>query len=99
MRRSAFWVITVATMTLAGCATHTKYNGPGTFDDFVKARYACLQENTRTVSGIAATQGGMFGRSRNIPNCSALAACMAAKGYRQSKDGQFSNEGIEIDCD
>lgn len=97
MHRSLFYA--AAALVLAGCSTATKYSGPGTYDDFVKARYACLQENTRPVAGVAATQGGLFGRSRHLPNCSALAACMAAKGYLRAKDGKFSNEGVEIDCD
>jgi hypothetical protein len=99
MHRFGFAAGALSVALMSGCATGTRFNGPGTYDDFVKARYPCLQKNTRPVSGVAATQGGLFGRSRNLPNCSALAACMGAKGYFRAKDGQFSNEGIGIECD
>ncbi|MDP2023784.1 MAG: hypothetical protein Q8L16_23115 [Hydrogenophaga sp.] len=96
--------VAVFAMLIVGCEsapfeTALRFSGPGTFEDFAKARYSCLQENTRQVSGLTATQYGVFGRSRSVPSCSALGACMVAKGYFRSPEGQFSAKGIEIECD
>lgn len=97
--QSCRWLVVVSMCLLSACASNSRFDGPGTYDDFVKARYACLQENTRPVAGVGMTQGAFVGRSRNLPNCSALAACMASKGYVRSSEGKFSNEGIHIECD
>ena len=90
-------ILSISVAFLAtGCAT--RYNGPGTFQDFAKARYQCVLETSARVSGAAVTQYGAAASSRVMPSCSAFAACLAAKGYFEAVDGRFDASSIAVEC-
>lgn len=90
-------------LVLTGCATEPyggtyRFTGPGTFQEFAQTRYQCLQETKARVSSGFANQYGASTGSSVMPNCSAIDACMAAKGYYRNKNGNLDASSIAIIC-
>jgi hypothetical protein len=88
-------------LLLAGCAVPVpKYDGPGSFQDFVNVRYQCVLETSARTSGAFVNQYGGASSSRVMPSCSAFSACLASKGYFKSQTGRFdpAAAGIVVEC-
>ena len=86
---------------ITGCAPPApKYDGPGSFQDFVNVRYQCVLETSARTSGAFVNQYGGASSSRVMPSCSAFSACLAAKGYYKSQTGRFdpAAAGIVVQC-
>jgi hypothetical protein len=93
-----------AVLALSGCAA-TRYDGPGTLQEFAAARYQCVQETKRPVfsAEISKTDAiraiaGFKATAKEIPSCSAFNSCLAAKGYFVSEQGRLSSEGLYVEC-
>jgi hypothetical protein len=55
-------------------------------------KYQCLQENSKITKDI-------FGQVAHDPSCSAMLACLAAKGFLQSPQGDLEvPRGAQIQC-
>jgi hypothetical protein len=70
---------------LSGCVyggTY-KFRGAGTFQEFSSAMSACYS----AVIG-----------ANSIPQCGAVAACMAGKGYVQDANGNLDSSSISFKC-
>ena len=95
-------VATVA-LIITGCAA-ARYEGPGTFQDIAEARSQCVREMAVVVRGPLAIRGplvnGYVGWEDNqfVPKCSALRACLASKGYHQSRTGRFDTGSMKLRC-
>lgn len=74
---------------LAGCATQSRWTGPGSTDEFMKVRYQCYQETVAPYARGGYNRYGGGATSEYVPPCSALAACVAAKGYYRSETGHI----------
>jgi hypothetical protein len=83
-------LILIELLFLAGCAVPYggtyKFSGPGTFQDFAGAVSRCYRE-TQAIAGI-----------HNMPQCGAVMACMAGRGYIQDKNGNHDVESISFRC-
>lgn len=74
-------------------------NYAATQEQFLRDRYACLQETQQRVSGAVISGYGGAARSQVIPSCSAMSACLAARGYLRSSNGNLVvPPGTEIQC-
>ena len=76
---------------LAGCSSQQtiRFNGEGTFQELIEARYECLQETQQEgASGIANAYGANVD-SRVMPACGAFATCLATKGFYRADDGHL----------
>jgi hypothetical protein len=95
--KKIFTVIILVALT--GCAA-PNYDGPGSFQDFVNARYQCVRETSARVSGAVVNESGGVANSQVMPSCSAFAACLASKGYYASQNGKFDPNaaGIVVRC-
>jgi hypothetical protein len=74
-------------VTLSGCApSYIRYfNSNGASQDqFMKDRYACYQETQQRISSAYINQYGGAASSQIMPSCSAINACLAARGYYRS---------------
>jgi len=98
------FVSLAALILLSGCAA-TRYDGPGTLQEFAAARYQCVQETKRPVfsAEISKTDAiraiaGFKATAKEIPSCSAFNNCLAAKGYFASEQGRLSAEGLYVEC-
>jgi uncharacterized lipoprotein YajG len=78
-----------------------------TVEQFFKNRYECLKETEQrqtqsTTSGYANGYGANYGGSANStvrPTCSALSACLAARGYVKTPNGNLEvPAGAVIQC-
>ena len=72
---------------VSGCApTYVRYlsNNGATQQQFMNDRYSCLRETQQRVSGAYVNQYGGAANSQVMPPCSALNACLAARGYYRS---------------
>ena len=91
---------------LTGCADMApapykgtyRFTGPGTFQEFAQTRYQCLQETKARVSSGFANEYGASAGSSVMPSCSAIDACMAAKGYYRDPNGSLDASSIVISC-
>ena len=86
----------LAAALLQACAYGGTFNfsGPGTFQDFAKARYQCYA-NLRSASGAADESGAVL---TEAVSCGAMDACMASKGYRRDAGGRHSAKSISVRC-
>ena len=89
---------------LGGCAA-TRYDGPGTLQEFAAVRYQCVQETKRPVFSAEISKSdalraiaGFRATAKEIPSCSAFNSCLAAKGYFVSDQGRLSSEGLYVEC-
>lgn len=83
-------LLTSCTSTNYSNRYYTAPNENATFQNLLEARYVCLQETVATVSSssasVTSTQGQASSSSRQLPNCSAYRACLAARGWiRESR--------------
>ncbi len=91
-----------AAIVFVGCATPTSWSrqGGGTYDQYLKDRYACVRESP--TSNTAVGVGNAYSAvavNQTTPSCSYVIACMQARGYRQDPKGEFRPpEGGEINC-
>ena len=80
--------VTLIIAAVSGCATTPTYiryiNPKSTQEQFMKDRYACYIETQQRVSSAYANQYGGAASSQVIPSCSAIGACLAARGYYRS---------------
>ena len=79
--------VVVLAVVVGGCATtYIRWiNTRGvTQEQFMKDRYACLQETQQRVSSAYVDQSGGAASSQVMPSCSAWNACLAARGYYRS---------------
>jgi hypothetical protein len=92
---------------LAGCAQAQPVRSPeiryinnkATQEQLLRDRYACLQETQQRDSGAAVS--GAYGAafSQVMPNCGAFNACLAARGYILSPNGNLVvPPGAGIQC-
>ena len=75
-----------AGLAVSGCSTtYIRWvNSRGVSqEEFMKDRYACLQETQQRVSDAYVNQTGGASTSQVMPTCSAWNACLAARGYYQ----------------
>ena len=86
--------LVIATVIQAGCASAPERplyrEKPGaTQQEFMAARYACLQETSTVVSQAAVNTYG--GASSTVSGCSyqMYDSCMGAKGYYLTYSGRF----------
>ena len=73
--------------TTSGCATtYIRWiNSRGVSQEqFMKDRYACLQETQQRVSESYINQSGGAASSQVMPSCSAWNSCLSARGYYRS---------------
>ena len=80
--------MTVMIFMIVACGKYgIKFQGEGSLDDLVKARYKCLQETQQE----AATASGYNYDRKVLPSCGAFATCLATKGfYRDDKNGNIA---------
>jgi len=72
---------------VSGCApTYIRYlsNNGASEQQFMNDRYACLQETQQRISSAYVNGYGGVANSRVMPPCSAINACLAARGYYRS---------------
>lgn len=75
---------------LLGCASAPRYTKKGaTEEQFLKDRYACLQENQQRIETANVDSFNGNYSSKVMPSCSALASCLAARGYYQAEQGEL----------
>ncbi len=87
----------MTTILLTGCAA--RYNGPGTFQDFAKARYECYESLNRdkNYSAYIGEYGGSASSS-TMPSCGSFVACLASRGYIKSENGRLDTSSIQVNC-
>jgi hypothetical protein len=84
MKAAPSAVLLAVALTVGGCATtYIRWvNARGvTQEQFMKDRYACLQETQQRVSDAYVNPTGGASTSQVMPTCSAWNACLAARGY------------------
>ena len=89
--------ITVLAMALAGCAG-TKYDGPGTPQDFTTAVGQCVREVSARGADRPHAYGGVSIGYPPPPACSAITTCLTARGYQQRPDGRFDVAAANVNC-
>ena len=72
-----------------GCATPRYTKQGATQDQFMKDRYECLRQTQQRIESANYSYGGGNYNSTVMPSCSALASCLASRGYYQKKDGEL----------
>jgi hypothetical protein len=93
-------VLALVGLVVSGCATTPlptkKWSKAGvTYDDFLKDRYACIQDARGHQSSSFVQGGTPYGpgygaaSSRDAVNGGIFMACMAARGYRFDMNGEF----------
>jgi hypothetical protein len=97
-RRAAPWAATAAlavavSVILSGCTpapppAPTHWSKPGaTYDDYLKDRYACIQDSRAQVSSMDMYKGSGSAASGQVISASIFYPCMAAHGYVQDPSG------------
>jgi hypothetical protein len=83
------WPILLSAVLAACAPTIIRYtnNNNSTYDQWIKDRYACLQETQQRVSAAQINQYGGSSTSVVVPTCSAYNACLTSRGYFRSDDG------------
>jgi hypothetical protein len=91
-------------LTMSAAVASTKYDGPGTVQDFANARFECVEkvsfrENNANF-GQSAYGGGGSVKSTVVLSCSVFSACLASKGYFKNRHGKFdaTELGLEVEC-
>ncbi len=82
-------LVSVLTTACSSMNFSTSYysttNEKATFQGLMQDRYTCLQETVGTIesanASVSSTQGHASVSSRQLPDCSALMACLASKGW------------------
>jgi hypothetical protein len=80
-------VVIVLIAMVSGCAAprpvYIRYIGSNgaSQQQFMNDRYSCLRETQQRISGAFVNQYGGASQSQVAPSCSAMAACLAARGY------------------
>ena len=103
------WFVTFIFAVISGCATpptsyYRYFNPKSNQQQFMKDRYACLQETQQRVSGAYVNQYGGASSSTVMPPCSAFNACLASRGYYRSDTtnpndpGLYVPQGAVINC-
>ena len=88
----------VILMTACASVPPSRYDGPGSFQDFANARYQCVRETSAPVSFTLVNPYGGGSSSSVMPNCSSFVACLASKGYYESENGRLDSASIVVDC-
>lgn len=85
-----------AAALLSGCVYGGTYNfnGPGTFQDFAKARYQCYAD----LKGISGSANETVAVVRESVSCGAFEACLNSKGYFRNPDGRHNAKSISVKC-
>jgi len=84
----------MVSLLFGGCANppqqfrYAKYGA--TQEEFMKDRYACLQEAQQRVSGAYVDAYGGGSASRVVANCGVWLSCMGARGYQVDPDGNLA---------
>jgi hypothetical protein len=110
-RKALGVILLIPTLVVAGCApSYMRYvsNNGASQQQFMQDRYACYQETRERVSSAAVNRYGGAASSQVIPSCSAMGACLAARGYFRSdtsdladfqKPGNYSvPQGAVLQC-
>lgn len=93
--------VAVVLVFITGCVTTpSRYTAYGkSQDDLMRDRYQCYQETQQRVSGAYVNRYGGAANSSVIPSCGAFNACLAARGYLKSENGNLVvPSGALIDC-
>ena len=103
MRLVNITVVATAVMLLQGCAAGIHggtymYSGPGTFQEFAQARYQCVKESRKRVSGAFVNQYGGSSSSNVGVDCNVMDACLGAKGYFRNPNGNLDASSIPVQC-
>ncbi len=92
----------ILSFVIAGCAGIQggtfRYSGPGVFQDFAQARYQCIQESRKRVSGAFLNQYGGSSSSNVGVDCNVMDACLGAKGYFRNPNGNHDASVIPVQC-
>ena len=78
------FIFVLGIATASGCSTtYIRWmNARGVSQEqFMKDRYACLQETQQRVADAYVNQTGGVATSQVMPTCSAWNSCLAARGY------------------
>lgn len=81
--------VSCVALSLAGCASapppQYRFDGPGTLEMFLKARYECLREASGYSSSAAVNAYG--GAAQTGQSCSrnTFNSCLAARGYLRNE--------------
>ena len=104
-QKLALFSMTVALIAVAGCARAPRvppdpirYDGPGSFEDFARARYECFDQTKGTSSSGYLNQYGGAASSAERPDCGNFNACLAARGYIRNPNGRLDASSIQIRC-
>ena len=105
MKLLSLALIVFLSVSVASCSTQTPaqppapvpiaYDAPegATQSELLTVRFECWKETATSAGG-----GGLF-ESELLPNCSAFAACMAARGYIRNPQGSLVvPESAKLDC-
>lgn len=92
--------LALAAVVLTGCAgapeTFRLAKPGATYDEFLKARFACIQ-SARSQETVGAATGAVAGlRSSEIVRTDIYLACMNAAGYQRAADGFEPPAGASI---
>lgn len=91
MRRKNALLFGLLAVVLQSCAPAPKiikFSKPGaTYDDYLKDRYACMQEGRTHVSNGFVDNGTGFINGGDVISGSLVISCMAARGYSQDPNG------------
>lgn len=93
-RRAVSGAALVLAAAVSGCApTYVRYmtTTGASQQQFMADRYTCLRETQQRVSGAYVTQFGGAASSHVMPSCSALNACLAARGYYRADTSNRSD--------
>ncbi|WP_428539205.1 hypothetical protein [Rhodopila sp.] len=71
----------------------------GTYDQYLKDRYACIQDARTNVSRAFVSNGFGSGASGQIISRGVLVSCLAARGYVQSPTGFGPPPGAAVSTD
>jgi len=101
MKPNSIVAVMLASLLACGCASaptkpFTWAKAGATYDDFLKDRYACIQDARGRASSAYAQ--GSFGaaNSRDVVNVNIFKPCMASKGYRLDPNGFPPPPGGEV---
>ena len=88
MKKLVYFIIVTNTI-LTGCASLRYTNKNSNMEQFLKERYECLKETQFKSESATVTKYGGGYSSSVTPSCSAFNACLAAKGYLKTNDGEL----------
>lgn len=102
MRSRIVALVICVSVVASACATEPptevmRWRKPdATYDQFMKQRYTCAQEASRTKSDGVVNQYGGRTATRSVVSLSLFQACMGASGWREQRDGFSAPAGAMI---